>query len=150
MFFCKRVISVATLLFIIHMTMYILSLLQQNPCHKTIMVLFSHTTIKCCFGRKTYSKCCIIIYLSLFSTYRGMMQGFIGLFIWYCSSPITPFLLVWYKAIGICSGIIWESERRLKPLKPPFSLGRPIWYLFQKVFFAEFGFHLGKIRELNG
>ena len=65
MFFSKHFISEATLLLIIHISMYILiSLIQQNPQSKTIMALFSHTTIKCCFGRKAYSKFCIIVYLS--------------------------------------------------------------------------------------
>ena len=38
-----------------------------------------------------------------------MMYGFVGLFDINCSFPIIPFL-VWYKAIGIYSEIIWESE----------------------------------------
>ena len=59
------VTSVATLLLIIHITIYILiSLVWQKPCHKNVMALFSHRTIKCCFGRTAYSKCCIIVYLS--------------------------------------------------------------------------------------
>ena len=72
-------------------------------------------------------------------TCRGMMYDFDGLFIWYCSSK-TSFLLVWYKALGICSETIWESERRPKPLKPPFCLGRPMWYHFYGIFFAELFF----------
>ena len=44
--------------------MYVLiSLIQQDPWQKTIMALFSHTTIKCCFGWNVYSKCCINAYL---------------------------------------------------------------------------------------
>ena len=37
---------------------------KLNPWHKTIMALFSHRTIKCSLGKKAYSKCCIIVYLS--------------------------------------------------------------------------------------
>ena len=59
MFFFKRVIFVTTSLSIIPM-----SLIQQNPGHKTIIALFTHTAIKCCFGRKAYKKCFIIVYLS--------------------------------------------------------------------------------------
>ena len=73
------------------------------------------------------------------------MQGFVGLFTRCCSSPITPFLLVWYKDIGICSGIIWELEISLKPLKPFFSLGKPMWRFFHGVYIVEFGLHLEKI-----
>ena len=47
--------------------------------------------------------------------------------------------------VGIYSEIIWELERCLKPLKSLFSLGRPKWYHFHGVFFAEFSLHLGKI-----
>ena len=85
--------------------------------------------------------------LSTFQAVQYLWRNDIG-FCWiisYCSSSVTPFLLVWYKAIGICSGIIWESERHLKPLKSPFGLGRPMWYYFHGVFFAEFSLHLGKI-----
>ena len=92
-----------------------------------------------------------VVNVVLFPTFLAVQylqrndEGFAGLFTLYCFSPITPFPLLWYKAIRICSGIIWESERRLKAWKPPFSLGSPMWYLFHKVFFAEFNFHLGKI-----
>ena len=39
--------------------------------------------------------------------------------------------LVWCKAIRICSGIIWQCERRLKPVKPPFNLGGPMHSFLQ-------------------
>ena len=141
MFFCNCRISVATLLLIIHTTMYILIfLIWHNPWHKTIMTLFSYTTIKslgmfnvglivsllsCAVIVEEWYRFCWIVYL---------------IFIF----PITP-LLVWYLAIGICTGIIWKSERHVKPLKPPFSLGKPVWYYFCRAFFAEFSLHLGKI-----
>ena len=48
-------------------------------------------------------------------------------------------------AIGICSVIVRESERYLKPLKPPFNLGRPMCYLFHGVFIAQFSLHIGQI-----
>ena len=109
------------------------------------MALFSRTTIKMfvLVERSTVN----VALLSTFQAVQYLWRNDIG-FCWiisYCSSSVTPFLLVWYKAIGICSGIIWESERHLKPLKPPFSLSRSMWYLFHKVLFAEFGFHLRKI-----
>ena len=59
---------------------------------------------------------------------------------------LTPFLLVWYKAIEICSVIIWVSERRLKPLKP-ISSPVSLWYHFHWLCFAEFSLHLEKITE---
>ena len=117
MLFCKHVISVATLLLIIHITMYILiSLIQQNPWHKTIMALFNHTTIKPCFGRRAYIKCCMI---------AGEWCRVLLDYLFDISLLIAPFIFVWYKAIRICRGFIWESERHLKPLKPTFSLGKP-------------------------
>ena len=64
---------------------------------------------------------------------------------------MTLFLLVWYKAIGICSGIIWELKGCLQPLKPklPFCLGRAMWYHFDMVCFAKFSLHLGKITGIE-
>ena len=41
----------------------------------------------------------------------------------------------------------WVSERRLKKLKPPFSLDKPMWSHFHRVYFAVFSLNLGKITE---
>ena len=108
-FFCKCVISVGTLLLIIHVTMYLLmSLIQDNPWHKMIMALFSHTTIKCCFDTKIYSKCCIIVHLF---SYSVLVEGWslFGIRLWEFVVELPgswkdvlnkwSFLLVW---AGLC------------------------------------------------
>ena len=149
MFFCKHIIFVATLLLIIHITMYILSSwIKQNSWHKTMMTLFSHTIIKCCFGRMAYSKYCIVVYLSSCSVLvekwcRALLDCLFDIFLLQLHSSLFSTRL----AIGICSGIIWESERNLKPLKLLFSLGRPMWYHFRGLFFAEFSFQFSLVRN---
>ena len=107
--FCKCVISVATLLSIIHVTMYILiSLIYQNSWHKTITALFCYTTIKCCIGRKAYSKYCIIVFLFSSSVLaEEWCRIWWDCFILYCCSPITPFLFVWYKTSY--RNLLWQA-----------------------------------------
>ena len=63
MFFCKRVTSVATFINYSYHYVYCNIFDIADHWHKTITALFSHATIKCCFGRKAYSKYCIIVYL---------------------------------------------------------------------------------------
>ena len=62
--------------------------------------------------------------------------------IFFPSYNSVPPCLVRYRNL---SGIMWELERYLKPLKPSFSVGMPMWHYFHGVFFAEFSLHLGKI-----
>ena len=61
MCFCKRFISVATLLLIIHITMYILysRILDTKGSWPYLAIKPSN-----CLGRETSSKCCIIVSLS--------------------------------------------------------------------------------------
>ena len=62
MFFCKRAISEATLLLIIHVTYVYSNIFDRAEflTQKTIMSLFSHKTIKSCFNRKAYSKIALL------------------------------------------------------------------------------------------
>ena len=145
-YFCKRVISVPTLLIIIHITMYFLislsrRILETKQSWPYLAIQPSNVVL---VGRPIVNFSLLLIFLAVQNFYRNDV-GFCWIVYLIFFSPIMPFLPVGIRNIGIYNRIIWESKRRLKPLKPPFSLGKLVWYHFHGLFFVEFSFHLGEI-----
>ena len=122
---------------------------KKWPCGLDFKSWGGSLTIRGALNRNAYSKCCIIAY---FSSCSVLVEEWCRVLL-DCLFDIV--LLLWLHSflfcirLGIWSGIIWESGRCLKPSKPPFSLGRPMWYQFHGVFSAEFSLHLGKIAGME-